>query len=208
MTQKMRLIVMTGFAAIMAAGAAFVVTLPGRAADEAAQAGKATEEKAGTTMRIATVDVQQLINDSKAGQSIQKQLSVLRDELQKDVTAEEEKLMKEQEALAQARQKLTAEEFALKRVSFEKNVLETRSTLQRRGREIDIAANEALNQLRVEITDIVFEMAEEEDIDLVLTRQNVVAGAKSLDVTESVMSALNKEVTEIKVKPKSVDTKG
>lgn len=150
-------------------------------------------------MRVATVDVQQLITDSKAGKSIQKQLVTQREAIQAEATSLEQTLQADQKKLLGDRSKLSDEAFAQKQIDFEKRLLEARSKLQNRGRFLDKAANDALNELRTQITDIVYNMATEQKIDLVLTRQNVVAAAKSIDITDDVQKVLDEKVPDIKV---------
>lgn len=150
-------------------------------------------------MRVATVDVQQLITESKAGKSIQKQLVTQREGIQNEAADLEQALQADQKKLLGERSKLSEEDFAQKQIDFEKRLLEARSKLQNRSRFLDKAANDAFNELRAQITDIVYNMADEQDIDLVLTRQNVVAAAKSIDITADVLKALDKKVPDIKV---------
>jgi Skp family chaperone for outer membrane proteins len=151
-------------------------------------------------MKVATVDVQQLISESKAGKSVQKQLVAEREAIQAEAASIEQSLQAEQKKLMEERAKLSPEDFSKKQVDFEKNLLEARSKLQNRGRALDKSANDTFNELRKHITDIVYTMATDQKIDLVLTRQNVVAAAKSIDITAEVMKALDKKVPDLKVK--------
>lgn len=159
--------------------------------------GARAQENSG--MRVATVDVQQLMVDSKAGKSIQKQLVTQREAIQAEASNLEQSLQAEQKKLMGERGKASEEAFAQKQIDFEKRLLEARSKLQNRGRFLDKAANDSLNELRSHITDIVYNMATEQDIDLVLTRQNVVAAAKTIDITADVLKALDAKVPDIKV---------
>lgn len=151
-------------------------------------------------IKVATVDVQQLISESKAGKSIQKQLVAEREAIQAEAAKLDQSLQTEQKSLIDQRAKLSQEDFSNKQIEFEKNLLEARSKLQNRGRALDKAANDSFNELRKQITEIVYEMATAQNIDLVLTRQNVVAAAKSIDVTTEVLKALDKKTPEMKLR--------
>lgn len=163
-------------------------------------AAPTAQAQAESGMKVATVDVQQLISESKAGKSVQKQLVAEREAIQAEATSIEQTLQAEQKKLMEERAKLSPEDFSKKQVDFEKNLLEARSKLQNRGRALDKSANDTFNELRKQITDIVYTMATDQKIDLVLTRQNVVAAAKSIDITAEVMKALDKKVPDLKVK--------
>ena len=151
-------------------------------------------------IKIATVDVQYLMADSMAGKSIQKQLMAERESIQKEAAELEQSLQAKQKELMAERGKLSPEDFSSKQADFEKSLMEARGKLQNRGRALDKAANDSFNELRDKISEIVGSVAQTQKIDLVLTRQNVVAAAQSVDVTEDVLQTLNKQVAEIKLK--------
>ena len=151
-------------------------------------------------INMAVIDVQALLSQSDAAKSIQSQINTQREQFQKEVTEREEKLKDQEKALIASNGKVSETEFNKNKTTFEKNVIEARQQLQKKKNSLEEAAGKSLEQLREEITKIVATMSDREKFDLVITRQNVVLAAKSLDITEGVMSQLNDKVKKIDLK--------
>jgi len=148
---------------------------------------------------IATVDVQQMLTESDASQSIQKQLKERREKYTKDLRKQEESLRKEEKELVEQKEKLSKDDFAKKRKAFEEKLFEVRKMTQERKRSLEKATAEAMKVLRTELFKVVQSIADERNINLVISRQNVVVGEKSLDITEEAMKRLNKELKTVKL---------
>lgn len=148
---------------------------------------------------IAVVNIQALLNDSRAAKSIQEQVDRYRKEFQEDFRDKESELKEREEDLAKERETLSEEAFREKVGAFQRRIVESQNELQDRRRELDEAVSEALGELREEILKIVAEMADENKYDLVLSRQNVVIVERSIDISKEVMDRLNKSVKKITV---------
>lgn len=148
---------------------------------------------------IAVVDIDKLLNESKAGQSIAKQVQDKQAAFQKEFSAKEKELLEAQKTLVEQRQSLSAEEFAKKRKEFEEKLLETRKLFQKRRTDLDRALSEALVNLRKNVIEVTAVVAEKNGYDVVLTRDSVVIAEKALDITEPVLRDLNAKVDNIKL---------
>lgn len=147
--------------------------------------------------KIAIIDVQRVLDESAAAQSIQTQIEENRKLFQEELSEHEKELRETQKELAE--NDISQEEMRERRQNFESQLLETRKLVQQRRRTLEQAANKALTQLREEITKIVASMADKEGYDLILTRQNVILADKDMDLTDEVMETLNKTVTKIEL---------
>lgn len=150
--------------------------------------------------RIAIVDVQRLMNDSKAAVSIQKQLDSQRDEFQKEFVKIERQLQDKERVLIESQEILNADEFSQRRVAFEQELLEARKLVQKRQRALEESANEAVMELRREVTKIIADIAAKEKYQLVLTRHSVLLADKDMDITDTVLSVLDKSLKSVKLK--------
>lgn len=146
---------------------------------------------------IAVVDIDKLLNESKAGQSIAKQVQDKQTAFQKEFSAKEKELLEAQKTLVEQRQSLSAEDFAKKRKEFEEKLIETRKLFQKRRTDLDRALSEALLKLRKSVIEVTAVVAEKNGYDVVLTRDSVVIAEKALDITEPVLSDLNTKVDNI-----------
>ncbi len=150
-------------------------------------------------LKIAVVDVEKILNDSAAGKSIQSQLKSRRESFQKEFKAKEDVLMQSEKTLVQQKNDVSPEEFAKKRQAFEKQLMETRSLFQKRRNSLDKGLGNALSDLRKNILSVSAEVADEGKYQIVLTRDSVVIVEKSMDITDKVLSRLNKKISNIKL---------
>ncbi len=156
------------------------------------------QDKAGAS--VAVVNVQKILTESKAAESIQGQAQKRRKELQEEFSKLEDSLRENEKKLLEQRASLSTEEFMKKRDDFEQKLLEARSKAQRERRTLDEALLSATNTIRGEILKVVSKLAEERGYDLVLTRQNIVLVSKSHDITEDVLGAVNKALPKLNLK--------
>lgn len=149
---------------------------------------------------IAIVDVEKILSESKAAQSLQKQITAKKEAFQKEFSAKEAELKKTETQLLSERETLSAEEFSKRRKAYEEKILETRKLFQKRRNALDEGLTAAMSQLRKSVGEATTQVAEAKNYDIVLTRDSVLIAEKSLDITTEVLSALNAKVTDIPLK--------
>lgn len=173
---------------------------PSWAADKKAAEAAPAAAKAGPN--IAVVDVQMILTDSKAAKNIQSQLKAKRDALQAEFIKLEEKLRSDEKALTEQKAKGDEAAFKAKREAFEKKLLETQTSVQKKKTELERAVVDSTEVLRDALLKVVAEISEAKKFDVVLTRQHVVIADKSLDITDQVLAKLNATLTEVPLKAK------
>ena len=149
--------------------------------------------------KIAVVDVEKILNDSSAGKTIQKQLASRRDSFQKEFSSRENNLMNAEKILIEQKTSLSPEAFAKKRKAFEVQLSETKNLFRKRRKSLDKGLGNALAQLRKNIIQVTAEIADEQNFQVVLTRDSVVIVEKSMDITQKVLMRLNKKIENIKL---------
>jgi len=148
--------------------------------------------------KIAVVDVQLLLNDSKAGKSIQAQLKKQRDSFKDEFSKLEKELNETQKKLSEEKDQ-KSEGFLAKKKDFETRMMSANKLVQDRRQSLESAASESLMELRKQIVKVVAEISEKESYTLVITRQNVVLAEKDRDITEQVMKQLDKQLPDLKL---------
>ncbi len=148
-------------------------------------------------MRIAIVDVEKVSSQSKAGQSIQKQLKERRTAFQKEFATREDNLAKAEKTLIEEKNTVSADEFAAKRKEFEAQLLETRNLFQKRRNSLDKGVGNALAELRKSIVETTATIADRDGYSVVLSRDSVVIAQSEMDITDQVMAAMNKRLPKI-----------
>lgn len=157
----------------------------------------AADKPVAAPTSIAVVDVRALLTESSAAKNIQEQIKKQRDAFLADLGKEEKELREQEKNLVEEQGKLPAEEFEKKRKSFEEKLLTTRRDAQTKKRDLEVAAGKATEKLRNEITKVVQKIADEKGYNLVISAQDVLIGADSLNITDEAMKDLNDAVSKI-----------
>ncbi len=147
--------------------------------------------------KIAVVDIDTILTSSKAAKSIKKQVDEKRELFLKSVKDQEDKLRSEQKSIEEKRADMSKEDLMKKAQDFEKRRIEARNTLQKKKSALDKSYSKAMNKLTETITTVCKKIADEQAIDLIITKQNIIIGNNSLDITSEVMEQMNKELASL-----------
>jgi outer membrane protein len=151
----------------------------------------------GAGLKIALIDDQKLLADSKAAKSIEAQIDKKRDGYQKEFTSLEQQLRDKSGKLEASKDKMSPAEYDKQRAAFQNEVMTDQKLAQSRRTELEHAAADAVSKLRAQITKIVAGMADKNGYDLVLTRQNVVLAKDAMDITDQVLTQLDNTMTSV-----------
>lgn len=168
--------------------AALMAVTPARAEDTAAK-----------PLKIAVVDIQALLKDSKAAKEIESQLSGIRKSFQAEVDAEEKSLRAKEKDIMDKKASMKEEELKAKVSEFQKDVATSQKKVQDKKAKLDKAVATAVGTLRSEIVKDVAEIGDKQNLDLVLARTDVVIVSKTLDITQQVLSRLDADLPSVKV---------
>lgn len=146
---------------------------------------------------IAVVDVQTLLSQSEAAKSIEKQVDEFKEKFLSEVSGEEQALRDNEKTLTEQRGSLSKEEFASKAREFEEKLYKMRQTTQGKKRALDEAFSKANGEIRAKVYEIVQQIASEKGFNLVISKQNVIVGEQSIDLTAETMTRLNKALPSI-----------
>ena len=149
--------------------------------------------------RIAVLDVNVLLRDSKAAKHIQEQMKDKRDAYQKQINRLEKSLQKMEAELVDLHKKEDAEGFAEQKKEYEAEMTDTRKKVAELRASLDSAYDKGMSELRSEILEIVADISDKAAYDLVISRQEVVIVSAEMDITETVMDHLNEQKSKIKL---------
>lgn len=147
----------------------------------------------------AVIDYQRILREAAAARSIREQIETRRKAYQGEISREEQRLHEADKEFARQRSLLTPEAFAEKREAFEEDISEVQRLVQQRRRELDRAAEAALNEVKAALIEIVTGMAEERGFNLVLPSSEVLFFARQIDLTEEVLAKLDARLPDVVV---------
>ncbi|MCB1538973.1 MAG: OmpH family outer membrane protein [Rhodospirillales bacterium] len=160
---------------------------------------RAQDAGAGKPAKIAVVDIQSLLRDSKAAKSIESQLDGVRKSFQSEVGAEEKALRVKEKAIMDKKASMSEDEFKSKAEAFQKDVAASQKKVQDKKAELDKAVGTAIGKLRAEIVKVVAEIGDKQNLDLVLSRTDVVIVSKTMDITADVLKRIDEELPSVSV---------
>jgi Skp family chaperone for outer membrane proteins len=186
-------------AAILALQAA---TLSAWAEDTSSSASAAASGQ--HALKLAVVDVQEVLRASKAATKWREQLEAQKTALQKDLSKEESGLRDQEQELAGKRSVLKAEAFEQKRKEFQEKIAAFQKKVQDKSRDLDQKFANGNNQVRKAMLESVAEISEKNGFSMVFSRADLLIFDKTLDVTDQVVKAIDQKLPEIK--PESTTT--
>jgi outer membrane protein len=151
---------------------------------------------------IAIVDLQKLMAESKAAKSIRNQGTKIRNDYKKRIKKIEKDLSKLDKKLLDVAQDKdsTADAIKKQRDEFQERLIEGQKETAQLNQKLDISLRNALGKLSKKIIDITEDIADDDGYDIVLSKANVITVTPKYDITDQVMSRLNKTVKSISVK--------
>lgn len=153
---------------------------------------------------ILVVNQQQVLGQSKAGQSIAAQLQKLQDDATTELNAQVQALQKEQDDLQKQKDLVAAEvwtEKAKALVAKQNNFPALRDT---RAKELQISEQQALEKLNDSLTPILKKIVDTRGATILVDRAAVIFAAPETDVTAQVIADLDKAVTTVPVQKVSL----
>lgn len=148
---------------------------------------------------IGVVNIQKIMQESKAAADVRTQLQAKQKSFQADLDSKEKSLHDEDQKLAKQRSTTDKEVFAQKVKDFQNKAGEAQREVQTKKVQLDKAFNGALEQIQTSVTDIVKQIASDKKLTVVLTASQVIYADTSLDITDEVLKRLNDKLSTVKV---------
>ena len=149
---------------------------------------------------IAIVEIQAVMRESKAAQSIQAQVEAKRSEYQAEISAEETLLRDLEQQLVRQRSVLSPDVYAERRREFESDVAAVQRIVVDRRRELAQAYAAGMRQIQVEISQIISEIASERSITIVLPEAQTLFVDNKLRISREVLRRLDERIPELALK--------
>ena len=150
--------------------------------------------------KIVVLDMKYVLNNSTAGKGAQDYLKNSISDNQKKFAELEKDLKKEENDLLTRKTVLSKEEYTKKTDALRKKVIDFQS--QRRAAIDKIATQraEAREKLMKKVEPIVDTYIRENDISLVMDKQNMIGGKTEYDITKIIIEKLNEELPSLNLK--------
>jgi Skp family chaperone for outer membrane proteins len=112
---------------------------------------------------------------------------------------EEEEIRAAQQELARKRESLSGEQYEAERRKLEQRLLEAQARVQERKRGLDETQQQGMHTVQAALNTIVTEIANEQNLTLILRKEQTVLNATALEITDEVLNRLNARLPTIDI---------
>lgn len=152
-----------------------------------------------TTMSVMVVDVQSLLQNSKAAKMVREQIEGKRAEYAKEISRQEETLRQERDTLQKQQGSLSAEQLNSKGREFQAKVNELDRDVQAKRQALERSNADALQKIQESMVKIITEIAKDRKANLVFQRSELVLFDQGFDVTDQVLTKLDEQMPTLQV---------
>ncbi len=147
-----------------------------------------------TGLSVLVVDVQSLLQNSKAAKMVHSQIEQKRAEYAKEISHQEEVLRKERDTLQRQQASLSPEALNAKGREFQQKVNELDRDVQSKRQALEKSNAEALEKIQQSMLKIITAIAKERKANLVFQRTDLVLFDQAFDVTDEVLQKLDEQL--------------
>ena len=156
----------------------------------------------GANLRIAVVRMDAIQNDATALQDLRKQRETYESKLRDELTREQKKLEKEKADIEKSQDVLSRDALQRRVVDYQNRVTKLQRDLTERAQSIETSYQKALSDVQSKHLDPIIEgIIAKKNLSLVIDGRFARMGSnvENLDITNDVVSALNKKVSKVKM---------
>src|SRR5712691_9375386 len=151
------------------------------------------------SLTVLVVDVQSLLQNSKAAKMVRQQIEQKRAEYAKEISHQEEGLRQERDALQRQQASLSSEALNQKGREFQQKVNELDKSVQGKRQALERSNAEALEKIQEAMLKIITEIAKDRKANLVFQRSELVLFDQGFDVTDEVLQKLDEQLPTLTV---------
>ena len=142
-------------------------------------------------LTVLVVDVQALLQNSKAAKMVRGQIEQKRNEYTKEISHQEETLRAERDSLQRQQASMSADALNQKGREFQQKVNDLERNVQGKRQALEKSNGEALSKIQEQMLKIIADIAKDRKANLVFQRADLVLFDQSFDVTDEVLQKLD-----------------
>jgi outer membrane protein len=146
---------------------------------------------------VGIVDVQKILANSLAGQSLEKAWSTKSKTLNAEIGKAEQDLRARRQKLDQQRSSLPPADYQAQMVQLEKDVLAARKNFSTKRKTLEQAKNKGLETIFKTLDLVIQDVAKKRGLTLVLNRSLVVVAAENWDISAEVQKGLDAKLPKV-----------
>ena len=149
--------------------------------------------------KLAIVDIDYLVNNSKAGKYIQTTIKKINDKSVTEFKKKEKEFQKKQTELISQKNVLSKEEFNKKASDLNKKIKEYNLDKKKVISDSNKKKNKAIAELLTKINQLLIEYAEQKKVSFIIDKKNIILTKTENEITNEIFEILNKKHDKIKI---------
>jgi outer membrane protein len=148
---------------------------------------------------VGTLDLQTILKQSKAGQSLEAALIAKSKAINADIGQTEQGLRAKRQQLEQQRSSLQPADYQAKLADLEKQFDTLRKNASTKRKELELARNKGLEQISKTLDGVIRDIAQKRGLTLVINKSLVVLAAENWDITAEVQKGLDAKLPKVSI---------
>lgn len=161
-----------------------------------------TDAANAADLRIAVIRMDAIQSDAAVLQDLAKQREKYENELRDELETKQKELEEEKSEIEKSQDVLSRDALQRRIADYQNRVNDLQRSLTERAQSIEVSFQKALNEIQTEhLNPIIEGVIEKKDLSMVLDGRftRLGKGVENLDITDEVISALNKKVSKVKM---------
>ena len=142
--------------------------------------------------KIAFIDLNYVYSNSKIGKKIIKEIQSKKSSLDKDFINFQKKLDEEKKDLLKKKNVLAEDEYKKKLIELENNLKKYNEIISKKNNELIDYQNKSRNEFKSALISTLADYAKKNSISLILNKEQILIGVKTLDLTKEILDLVNK----------------
>ena len=147
--------------------------------------------------RIGVVDMKKILNESKAYQSLVDQFEEKRRSQRNVITKQEDQIRDEESDLVKKKNILSKEVYAEKVKQLNKKVNDIKQRNMGEAKKFEELFDRSTNKIQSALVDVLSVIANDQNLNVVLSKSQVILVGKDIDLTDDAIKELNKVLPKV-----------
>ena len=144
--------------------------------------------------KILFIDIDFIFSNSTAGKKISDKIQVEAKKINLEMTNYQKELKEDKDKIISQKNVLSQEELQKKSISLEEKAKKYNKIISTKNNKLSELKKNADVKFYQELTKIVQEYAQNNSVEMIVKKQNIIIGKTSLDATKDVLSLFDKKI--------------
>ena len=149
--------------------------------------------------KIVFIDINYIFNNSEAGKDLKKKMSIKSNNLQTEIDQFKNEIENNRKQILSQKNVLSVEEYNKKVSDLDEKVNKINSIISSKRKELKIFQDKIENVFTKNLNIMIEEFSNENSIDIILKKEDLLMAKKNLDITPKIFQLFNEKIKKINI---------